>query len=220
MPFSRSRRATAEHMARSRATAAHALVTVEVDYTAVDRVRAGTGLSYLPFVARAVVDGLREFPHLNASVGDDCLIVHPDVHLGLAVDVDGDSLVVPVVRVAADRRLPALAEAFADVAVRARTSRLTPDELSGATFTLTNVGAYGTVMAAPIINQPQVAILSTDGVGPRPGRDDGPRRRVGRHRAQGRQPLAQLRPPGRRRRLCGPVPRRRAHHPRDAGVAE
>jgi pyruvate dehydrogenase E2 component (dihydrolipoamide acetyltransferase) len=174
VPFTRARRATAEHMARSRATAAHALVTVEVDYTAVGRVRSGAGLSYLPFVARAVLDGLREFPHLNASVGDDCLIVHPEVHLGLAVDVDGESLVVPVVRSAAGRRLPALAEAFADVAARARASRLTPDELSGATFTLTNVGAYGTVMAAPIINQPQVAILSTDGVGPRPVATLGP----------------------------------------------
>ena len=172
--FSRSRRATAEHMVRSRATSAHALVAVEVDYAAIDRVRAGSGLSYLPFVARAVLDGLRQFPHLNASVGDDCLIVHPEVHLGLAVDVGGEALVVPVIRSAADRRLPALAEAFADVAERARASRLTIDELSGATFTLTNVGAYGTVVTAPIINQPQVAILSTDGVGPKPVACAGP----------------------------------------------
>ncbi|MGZ4706437.1 MAG: dihydrolipoamide acetyltransferase family protein [Acidimicrobiales bacterium] len=168
VPFSRSRRATAEHMIRSRATSAHALVTVDVDYAAIDRVRSAAGLSYLPFVARAVLDGLRQFPHLNASVGDDCLIVHPEVHLGLAVDVGGEALMVPVVRSAADRRLSTLADAFADVAARARVSRLTTDELTGATFTLTNVGAYGTVLAVPIINQPQVAILSTDGVEPRP----------------------------------------------------
>ena len=105
VPFSRARRATAEHMARSKATAAHALVAVDVDYAAIDRVRRPAGLSYLPFVARAVLDGLREFPHLNASVGDDCLIVHPEVHLGLAVDVGGEALMVPVVRSAADRRL-------------------------------------------------------------------------------------------------------------------
>jgi 2-oxoglutarate dehydrogenase E2 component (dihydrolipoamide succinyltransferase) len=173
VPFSRSRRATAEHMVRSRATSAHALVAVEIDYDAIDRVRSAAGLSYLPFVARAVVDGLRQFPHLNASVGDDCLIVHPEVHLGLAVDA-GEALMVPVVRSAADRRLPALAEAFADVAARARASRLTTDELTGATFTITNVGSYGTVFAAPIINQPQVAILSTDGVEPRPVATKGP----------------------------------------------
>jgi len=174
VPFSRSRRATAEHMARSKATAAHALVAVDVDYAAIDRVRRPAGLSYLPFVARAVLDGLRQFPHLNASVGDDCLIVHPDVHLGLAVDVGGEALMVPVVRSAADRRITALADAFADVAARARASRLTTDELTGATFTITNVGSYGTVLTAPIINQPQVAILSTDGVEPRPVATKGP----------------------------------------------
>jgi 2-oxoglutarate dehydrogenase E2 component (dihydrolipoamide succinyltransferase) len=174
VPFSRSRRATAEHMMRSRATSAHALVAVDVDYAAIDRVRSAAGLSYLPFVARAVLDGLRGFPHLNASVGDDCLIVHPEVHLGLAVDVGGEALMVPVVRSAADRRLAALAEAFADVAARARASRLTTDELTGATFTITNVGAYGTVLTAPIINQPQVAILSTDGIEPRPVATKGP----------------------------------------------
>jgi 2-oxoglutarate dehydrogenase E2 component (dihydrolipoamide succinyltransferase) len=174
VPFSRARRATAEHMARSRATAAHALVAVDVDYAAIDRVRSAAGLSYLPFVARAVLDGLRQFPNLNASVGDDCLIVHPDVHLGLAVDVGGEALMVPVVRSAADRRITALADAFVDVATRARASRLTTDELTGATFTITNVGSYGTVLTAPIINLPQVAILSTDGVEPRPVATKGP----------------------------------------------
>jgi len=174
VPFSSARRATAEHMRRSLETSAHAFVATEVDYAAVDPVRRRAGLTYLPFVARAVVDGLREFPHLNASVGDDCLIVHPDVHLGMAVDLDGEALVVAVVRDAGLLRLEALAAAMAALAGRAHRRRLGLDEISGATFTVTNVGAQGTVLAIPIIDQPQVAILSTDGVRPRPVAQTGP----------------------------------------------
>jgi pyruvate dehydrogenase E2 component (dihydrolipoamide acetyltransferase) len=174
IPFSSARRATAEHLRRSLDTSAHAFVATEVDYALVDPVRRQAGLSYLPFVARAVVDALREFPHLNASVGDDCLIVHPDVHLGVAVDLDGDALVVPVVRQAGLLRLEALAAAMTGLADRARHRRLGLEEISGATFTLTNVGAHGTLLAIPIIDQPQVAILSTDGVRPRPVAWTGP----------------------------------------------
>jgi pyruvate dehydrogenase E2 component (dihydrolipoamide acetyltransferase) len=173
IPFTSVRRATAEHLRRSIETSAHAFVAVEVDYARVEAVRREAGLSYLPFVARAVVDALGEDRLLNASVGDDCLIVHPEVHLGLAVDVGGEALLVPVVRHAADLRLVALASAFVDVAERARTHRLGLDEVAGATFTLTNVGAQGTLLAVPIIDQPQVAILSTDGVRPRPVALDG-----------------------------------------------
>ena len=162
--LSRARLATAEHMVRSLATAAHALVAVEVDYTAVDAARIGTGLSYLPFVARAVIDAIAEFPHVNASVDGERLVVHRRVHLGVAVDVDREALVVPVVRDADGLRLRALADAVADRADRARRRRLPGDALAGGTFTLTNVGAHGTLVTAPIINQPQVAILSTDGV--------------------------------------------------------
>ena len=93
--FSRARRNTATNMMRSLATSAHTLVVVEVDYHAVDAVRRAAGLSFLPFVARAVVDALGEFPHVNASVGDDMLIVHRRIHLGVAVDVDFEALVVP-----------------------------------------------------------------------------------------------------------------------------
>jgi pyruvate dehydrogenase E2 component (dihydrolipoamide acetyltransferase) len=174
VPFSSARRATAEHMRRSLETSAHAFVATEVDYAGVDPVRRHAGLSYLPFVARAVVDALGQFRHLNASVGHDCLIVHPEVHLGVAVDLDGEALVVPVVREAGLLRLEALAAAITGLADRARRRRLGVAELSGATFTLTNVGAQGTVMAVPIINQPQVAILSTDGVRPRPVASTGP----------------------------------------------
>ena len=172
--FSAARRATAEHMRRSLDTSAHALVVTEVDYAGVDRVRPVAGLSYLPFVARAVLDALRAHPLLNASVGDDCLIVHRQVHLGIAVDVAGEALVVPVVRDADLLRLSGLAEAIAGVAARARAHRLALDELTGATFTLTNVGAAGTLMTTPIINQPQVAICSTDGVRPKPVACQGP----------------------------------------------
>ena len=151
-------------MNRSLATAAHALVAVEVDYHALDPVRRAAGLSYLPFVARAVIDAIAEFPHLNSSVDVDRLIVHRDVHLGVAVDVDLAALMVPVIRDASDLRVRALSEAIADVADRARRRRLGADEFSGGTITVTNVGSYGTFVTTPIINQPQVAILSTDGV--------------------------------------------------------
>ncbi len=168
VPLSRARLATAEHLHRSVATAAHALVVVEVDWTAVDAARSGRHLSYLPFVARAVIDALVRFPHLNASFDGDRLLVHRSIHLGIAVDVDREALLVPVVRDAQDLRLPALSEAIAEQADRARRHRLPGDAFDGGTFTLTNVGSYGTVLAAPIINQPQVAILSTDGVRMRP----------------------------------------------------
>ncbi len=166
--FSKARRATAEHMVRSLATSAHTLVVTEVDYHALDAVRRRARLSYLPFVARATIDALRVFPHLNASVGEDQLIVHRSVHLGVAVDVGFEALIVPVVRDAGALRIRALAEAIAALAERGRTKRLTADDLTGGTFTITNVGGYGTVATAPVINQPQVAILSTDGVRMRP----------------------------------------------------
>ena len=212
MPFTAARRATAEHMRRSLDTGAHALVATEVDYHAVDRVRSATPLSYLPFVARAVVDALRAFPLLNASVGDDCLIVHRKIHLGIAVDVDGEALVVPVVRDADLLRLSGLADAIAGVAARARAHRLALDELTGATFTLTNVGASGTLVTTPIINQPQVAILLHRRRAAEAGRLRRARRGVGRHRPSGRQPLTQLRPPGGRRRLRGGLPGPGARH--------
>lgn len=177
-PFTPIRRRTAEHMVRSLATSAHTLVVIEVDYFAVDRARdtvrdtfaeeEGFGLSYLPFVARAVVDAVREFPRVNASVGEDSLIVHRDVHLGIAVDLEFEGLIVPVVRDADQLRLPALARAIHAHGVAARERRLGPDDVTGGTFTLTNAGGYGTLLTAPIISQPQVAIISTDGVSMRP----------------------------------------------------
>lgn len=177
-PLSSVRRATGAHMRRSIATAAHTLVVMEADYSRVDRARAavrdefrareGFGLTYLPFVARAVVDAIGEYPRVNASVGDDVLIVHPAVHLGIAVDLDFEGLMVPVVRDAGELRLRALAGAVHDRTVRAHARSLTPDDVAGGTFTLSNAGGHGTLVTAPIISQPQVAIISTDGVAPRP----------------------------------------------------
>jgi 2-oxoglutarate dehydrogenase E2 component (dihydrolipoamide succinyltransferase) len=178
VPFSNIRRRTAEHMVRSKATSAHAYIAMEVDYHNVDKVRLaekdafraeeGVALTYLPFISRAVVDALRDFPELNASVGHDELILHHDIHLGYAVDLDFQGLMVPVVHHADAKRLRALAKEVADLADRARSKQLGPDEISGGTFTLTNVGSYGTNFTVPVINQPQIAILSTDGVKKRP----------------------------------------------------
>ena len=168
VPFSPIRRRTAEHLTRSLATAAHTLVTTETDYSAVDAARRESGLTYLPFVARAVVDALHHYPHLNASVVGDGLRLHPHVNLGIAVDLDFEGLIVPVVHAAEELRLRALAARIADLADRARRRRLKPEDVEGGTFTITNPGGYGTVVTGPIINQPQVAIVSTDGVRMRP----------------------------------------------------
>jgi 2-oxoglutarate dehydrogenase E2 component (dihydrolipoamide succinyltransferase) len=178
VPFSNIRRRTAEHMVRSAATSPHVLTAAEVDFFAVDRVRAqaknefkakeGFSLTYLPFIMRAVVDAMADFPHVNASVGDDQLIVHRRVHIGIAVDLNFQGLIVPVIHNADSQRLRALARAAADLAGRARSRELSADDISGGTFTITNPGPFGTFLTSPIINQPQVAILATDGVKKRP----------------------------------------------------
>ncbi len=178
VPFTNIRRRTAEHMVRSKRVSAHTMVAVEVDYSGVDKVRLaererfkateGFSLTYLPFIARAVVDALGEFPYLNSSVGADELIVHHNVNLGVAVDLDFEGLLVPVVQRAGEKRLVALAREVADLAARARSKKLTMDDISGGTFTLTNAGGFGTFITVPVINQPQVGIISTDGVRKRP----------------------------------------------------
>jgi 2-oxoglutarate dehydrogenase E2 component (dihydrolipoamide succinyltransferase) len=165
-------------MLMSKSVAPHTLTAIEVDYEGVERVRRthgpafkeqeGFSLTYLPFISRAVIDSLREYPHLNASVGDRELIVHNEVNLGVAVDLDFQGLLAPVVRGADGKRLRAIARDVHDLARRARSKQLSPDELVGGTYTLTNAGSYGTMMQFPVINQPQVAILSTDGVKRKP----------------------------------------------------
>ena len=178
VPLNNIRKRTGEHMVMSKSTSPHVLTAMEVDYERVEHVRRasqagwkideGFSLTYLPFIARAVVDALRDFPHLNASFGGDHLVVHDEVNLAVAVDIDFNGLLAPVVTGAGGKRLRQLARDIVDVAARARTKQLRPADLSGGTFTLTNAGQYGTMMQFPIINQPQVAILSTDGVKRKP----------------------------------------------------
>ena len=186
VPFSNIRKRTAENLTQSLRTSAHTLVAVEVDYEGVNKVRRAAGLTYLPFVMRAVVDALAEFPRLNASVVGDDLVVHGAVHLGIAVDLDFEGLVVPVIRDAQGKTLAELAAAAADLAQRAHAKRLTADDLAGGTFTITNAGGFGTLLTGPIINQPQVGIVSTDGVTMRPVAIATDGRRVRRRRASDR----------------------------------
>ena len=170
--LSRIRKLTGAHMVMSKGVSPHAYSVVEVDYANVDRARnavkeawkqgEGFSLTYLPFISRAVIDALAEFPHLNASVGEDDLVVHGYVDLGIAVDLEYEGLIAPVIRDADTKRLRAIAREIHDLAARARTRKLMPDEISGGTFTITNNGSAGSVLTMPIINQPQVAILSTD----------------------------------------------------------
>jgi pyruvate/2-oxoglutarate dehydrogenase complex dihydrolipoamide acyltransferase (E2) component len=160
------RKRIAEHMVRSLRTAAHCTTIVEADMTRIETVRGRH--SYLPFVARATVAALREHPGLNATLEGELLTVHEDVHLGIAVSLGEAGLVVPVIRNAHELSHEGLAGRIKDLAERARGKRLSPDELRGGTFTITNPGAYGAVLATPIINQPQVAILDLEAVVKRP----------------------------------------------------
>ena len=177
-PLNSIRKRTGEHLAKSWATVPHVLQAIEADFFRVDQARTAAGaawkardgfsLTYLPFIAYAVCKALAKFPLLNASLDGSDLVLHKAVNLGIAVDLNFDGLIVPVVTNAQDKSLPQLARAISDVAQRARGNRLKPDELSGGTYTLSNSGVYGTLITAPIINQPQVAILSTDGVKKKP----------------------------------------------------
>jgi pyruvate/2-oxoglutarate dehydrogenase complex dihydrolipoamide acyltransferase (E2) component len=160
------RKQIGEHMVRSLHTAAHCTTIVEADMSAVEATRGR--LSYLPFVARATIAALREFPMLNATLEGDKLTVHEEVHLGIAVSLGENGLIVPVVKNAHELSHEGLATKIKDLAERARSKRLTPDEVSGGTFTITNPGAFGALLATPIINQPQVAILDLEAVVKRP----------------------------------------------------
>ena len=172
--LSKIRRLTGAHMVMSLGVSPHAFSVVEVDYSNVDVTRAkvkdawktseGFALTYLSFITRAVVDALREFPHLNATVDGDNLVVHNFVDLGIAVDLDYTGLLVPVIRGAETKRLRAIAREINDLGTRARARKLAPDEISGGTFTISNNGSAGSVLTMAIINQPQVAILSTDAI--------------------------------------------------------
>jgi pyruvate/2-oxoglutarate dehydrogenase complex dihydrolipoamide acyltransferase (E2) component len=168
-PRSRMRRAIGEHMLSSLRTAAHCTTIVEADFSAVEAARTRLGLTYLPIVARSVIDALREFPALNATFDGDRLMRHDQVNLGIAVSLgDEDGLIVPVIHDAQLVSAEGLGRRIADLARRARAGELTNDEVTGGTFTITNPGAFGAIAATPIINQPQVAILDLEAVVKRP----------------------------------------------------
>ena len=168
-PLSRMRRAIGEHMLRSLRTAAHCTTIVEADFSAVEAARSALGLTYLPIVARCVIDALREFPALNATFEGERLVRHAEVNLGVAVALgEEDGLIVPVVHGAHELSAEGLGRRIAELARRARAGELASDDVAGGTFTITNPGAFGAIAATPIINQPQVAILDLEAVVKRP----------------------------------------------------
>jgi len=174
----RMRQIIAEHMTRSKATSAHVTSFAEIDVTDLVRLREakkaeflkreGVKLTYTPFFVFAAIEALKDHPLLNASVEGTKIIVKKDFHVGIAVAVGKSGLMVPVIRFAGQKNVAGLAHAAADLAERARSKKLSPDELQGGTFSVTNVGSLGSIMGTPIINQPQVAILATGAIKKRP----------------------------------------------------
>jgi pyruvate/2-oxoglutarate dehydrogenase complex dihydrolipoamide acyltransferase (E2) component len=167
-PLSRMRRTVGEHMKRSLDTAATCTTWIEADMSRVERARRDAGLTALPFVARATIDALREYPALNAWLQGDQHTVHEDVNLGIAVSLGEDGLIVPVIRAAQDLSPEGLSKRIKELARAARSRTLSPDDVQDGTFTITNPGQYGSIMATPVINQPQVAILDLEAVVKRP----------------------------------------------------
>jgi 2-oxoglutarate dehydrogenase E2 component (dihydrolipoamide succinyltransferase) len=184
IPYDRLRKKIADHMVMSKATSPHVLQAVEVDFNNVASVRNkhkagfkkrnGFSLTFLPFIARATVAAIGDYTHLNGSVEGEGLRIHPDINLAIAVDLNHQGLVAPVIRKAQNYTVAGLAEKINDIAARARDNALTPDDMTGATYTISNSGSFGTLITAPIINQPQVAILSTDGIKKKPVVIEGP----------------------------------------------
>jgi 2-oxoglutarate dehydrogenase E2 component (dihydrolipoamide succinyltransferase) len=162
------RKKIAEHMALSRRTSAHVTTVYEIDMTKIAKLRddnreafderTGTKLTFMPFIFKAVTDAIRKFPIFNSQVSGDQIIYKRDINLGMAVALDW-GLIVPVIKRADDLSISGLARAANDLADRARTKQLKPDEVGGGTFTITNPGVFGGLFGTPIINQPQVAIL-------------------------------------------------------------
>jgi 2-oxoglutarate dehydrogenase E2 component (dihydrolipoamide succinyltransferase) len=166
--LSRMRRQIGAHMKRSLETAATCTTWIEADMTRVQAARARLGVTALSFVASAVISALREHPQLNATLEGERYTEHADINLGIAVSLGEDGLIVPVVHRAHELSVEGLASRIRDLAVRARSSALSPDDVRGGTFTITNPGQYGSIMATPIINLPQVAILDLEAIVKRP----------------------------------------------------
>jgi pyruvate dehydrogenase E2 component (dihydrolipoamide acetyltransferase) len=171
------RRKIADHMVMSRRTSAHVTTVYEIDMTRIARLReqhrhafqqrTGTKLTFMPFIFQAVTSAIRRFPVFNAQVSGEQIIYKRDINLGMAVALDW-GLIVPVIKRADDLSISGLARAANDLAERARSKQLKPDEVAGGTFTITNPGVFGGLFGTPIINQPQVAILGVGAIEKRP----------------------------------------------------
>jgi 2-oxoglutarate dehydrogenase E2 component (dihydrolipoamide succinyltransferase) len=175
-PWSRIRKLTADHMIMSRRVSPHVSSLIEIDYTRVAQIRAkrkaefterGVNLTFLAFIAKAVAECLRKHPVVNSAVMGEATILRREVNLGIAVALDW-GLIVPVVRRADELNLFGLARSIGDLAERARTKKLLPDEVQKGTFTITNPGGFGTIVGLPIINQPQSAILAVGSIEKQP----------------------------------------------------
>ncbi len=172
-PMSTMRQKIAEHMVMSQRTSAHVTTIHRVDMTNVAKVRDrqkadfqtryGLSLTYLPFVVRATVEALRTYPIVNASIEGTNILYYNEINIGIAVALE-NGLIVPVIRYADEKNVLGLQRAIVDLAARARSRQLKPDEVQGGTFSITNFGSYGSMMATPVINQPQVAILGVGAV--------------------------------------------------------
>ena len=167
-PLSRMRQAIGVHMKRSQETAATCTTWIEVDVSRIEIARKKLAITALPLIARCTIGALVEFPLLNAWLEDDVHTVHEQVNLGIAVALGEDGLIVPVVRGAQDLSPEGLSRRIRDLARRARARQLSPDDVHGATFTITNPGQFGSMMATPVIAQPQVAILDVEAIVKRP----------------------------------------------------
>ena len=202
------RQAIGARMLQSLQTAATCTTVVEADLIRIEAARKQTGFTYLPYIARATIETLREFPALNATLEGDTLTTYDGVHLGIAVSLGEGGLIVPVIRDAQELSVEGLAKRIKDLAVRARDNAAQPDEVRGGSFTITNPGGYGSIIATPVINQPQVAILDTEAVVKRPGGDHRrARQRLDRHPAHD-LPVHVVGPPGARRSARRAVPER------------
>jgi pyruvate dehydrogenase E2 component (dihydrolipoamide acetyltransferase) len=175
-PWSRIRKLTAEHMVMSRRVSPHVNTIFEIDYTRIAQLRArkkkeyadrGVNLTYLAFIAKAVADGLRKHPSVNSAVSGESTVFRRDINLGIAVALDW-GLIVPVIKHADELSLLGVARAINDLGERARTKKLSPDDVQRGTFTITNPGVFGSVIGTPIINQPQAAILCVGAIEKQP----------------------------------------------------
>lgn len=178
VPMDNMRQAIAEHMVRSKATSPHVYSVQEIDMTNISKWRAkyknafqereGFSLSFTPFFLEAAVRGLQRYPYVNASVDGKKIILKKHINLGCAVALENAGLIVPVIKNAEEKNFVGIARGLNDLALRARTKKLSPDDVMGGTFTVTNPGVFGTMIGNPIINQPQVAILCLGAIKKRP----------------------------------------------------